>query len=206
MHKAIIDANNKVHLYQERTLLETIELLMMLGDPHFDDDNQLDWNRLIASCLPNAENHYLEDSVQVLRTISRKFEDLTVFSSLFQVSGSLPNGRKGLRFRKKSKLGGCLCDATVSVRLFTTQAEDADIPGLPGNGKVCAFCPTSSHHITLLEAGDEKNILAHRHYYLMCLRSRARQLRKSISALKFLVRKLLRVTKPLDCVRTRLSL
>jgi hypothetical protein len=92
LKKALIDADRKAHHSHEKDILESLDCLLMLGDPHLHRDNRSDWINLISGCLPSTkplpQRLSVDQSVQCLQAISSKFEDFRLSSWLFQISGT----------------------------------------------------------------------------------------------------------------------
>lgn len=126
-------------------LLNTVETLVMLGDPDLNSSNQNEWIHLISNCLPckTLPKHlsYSRDA-KCLQNVACRFEEFTLQSTLFQVScAAEPKRKHALRFRATDHR--CICSATMTVRMWTTANEDVTVPPGEGDKKICAFYPKS---------------------------------------------------------------
>lgn len=160
LKKALIDADRRAHHPHEKDILETLDCLLMLGDPHLHRDNRSDWINLISGCLPSTkplpQRLSVDQSVQCLQAISSKFEDFRLSSRLFQISGTGKVKRKGtLTFRRHEKKDGCIRSATVAVRMWSTQEPEKRVPEGIGQAQFCAFTNGSTHYENLLNAFDK---------------------------------------------------
>ena len=130
----------------------------MLGDPNLDPENQAEWIPLILKCLPckTLPSHLnVPQSAKCLERVARSFEEFTIHSTLFQVSGSGESKRKHiLRLRRHADNHPCICSAQLSVRLWTTAAEEIAVSADQGNGKTCAFQPESTLYSKLVTIPD----------------------------------------------------
>jgi hypothetical protein len=86
----------------------------------------------------------------ILQRISDVFEGVLLQYTLFDVSGS-NKPRPKRRFRmKRMNHDGCICAATVRVRLFTISSEETTVEPSPGDTTICPFHPESAHFSNLL--------------------------------------------------------
>ena len=133
-------------------LLNTIETLVMLGDPDLNPDNQNEWISLISKCLPckTLPKHLnCAEDARCLQHVAGCFEDFTLHSTLFQVSCAAEPQRKHFpKFRAEDPR--CICSATMTVRMWTTANEDVTISPGEGNKKNCAFHTKSTLYKRLL--------------------------------------------------------
>jgi hypothetical protein len=160
LKKALIDADRKAHHSPEKDILESLDGLLMLGDPHLHRDNQSDWINLISGCLPSTKplppRLSVDKSVQCLQAISSKFEDFRLSSWLFQISGTGKVKRKGAwKLNRHEKKDGCIRSATIAVRMWSTQEPERQVPEGIGRAEFCAFTSGSTHYENLLNAFDE---------------------------------------------------
>ena len=135
-------------------LLNTIETLVMLGDPDLTPENECDWIQLIQNCLPyKTLPRHLNDSkdAKCLERIAHGFEDSTLHSTLFQVSCSSESKRRHfLKLRPRKVDHRCICSANMSVRMWTTTAEEVSVEATEGIKKSCAFQEKSHLYHVLL--------------------------------------------------------
>jgi len=115
----------------------------MIGDPDLHDENRQDWACLVQECvdLPKklSSGLFSEDALDGLRNISTKFDNVTVHSRFFQVSGKASQKRRLLRLRANSTYKSCLCGANIGVRMWTTADEEEVVPLGEGETKACVF-------------------------------------------------------------------
>ena len=137
------------------TLLNTIETLVMLGDPELTPENERDWIPLIQNCLPyKTLPRHLNDSkdAKCLERVAYGFEESTLHSTLFQVS--CPSGSKRKHILKKlhprKEDHRCMCSADLSVRMWSTTAGEIPVEAMEGIKKNCAFHEKSHLYHVLL--------------------------------------------------------
>lgn len=130
----------------------------MLGDPFLDPDNQSEWIPLITKCLPckTLPRHLsVPQDAKCLEHVACRFEEFTIQSALFQVSGSAHSSRRNiLKLRRFTETPQCICSANMSVRMWTTAAEELAVTpgdGVRGN---CAFNADSTLYRPLLSMPD----------------------------------------------------
>ena len=133
-------------------LLNTIEILVMLGDPDLNQGNRHEWISLILKCLPfkTLPKHLdCSQDARCLQHVASCFEEFTLHSTLFQVSSAAESKRKHLlKFREKDHR--CIFSATMTVRMWTTTNEEVTVPPEDGDKKNCAFCSKSTIYNQLL--------------------------------------------------------
>lgn len=138
------------------TLLNTIETLVMLGDPDLKPSNMNEWISLISKCLPyKALPSHLEcaEDARCLQYVAGCFEEFTLHSTLFQVSSAAETKRRRfLKFRAEDHR--CIFSATMTIRMWTTTNDEAKIPPGEGDRKNCAFHTNSSLYNRLLSIPD----------------------------------------------------
>lgn len=138
------------------TLLNTIETLVMLGDPDLKPSNMNEWISLISKCLPyKALPSHLEcaEDARCLQYVAGCFEEFTLHSTLFQVSSAAETKRRRfLKFRAEDHR--CIFSATMTIRMWTTTNDEAKIPPGEGDRKNCAFHTKSSLYNRLLSIAD----------------------------------------------------
>ncbi|KAK4218872.1 hypothetical protein QBC37DRAFT_332980 [Rhypophila decipiens] len=154
LKKALITAWNNGHKDEYRQVLDMIETIMLIGEPSLNPKKPDEWIELISECISrkNGLPKKLATGFTVgcLQQISDKFEEILLFSTVFDV---LSRQRPGLKrkFRmKKMEHDGCIGCATVNVRLFTTSSEESLLESGPGDASVCPFHPKSIHFQHLL--------------------------------------------------------
>ncbi len=126
------------------TLLNTIETLFMLGDPELTPENERDWIQLIQNCLPyKTLPRHLNDSkdAKCLERVAYGFEESTLHSTLFQVSCPSESKRRHIlkKLHPRKEDHRCMCSANLSVRMWTTTAEEVPVEATEGINKNCAF-------------------------------------------------------------------
>lgn len=135
----------------------------MLGHPYLDPKKQPEWTSLILQCLPCKtlpKRLNCPQDVVCLERIACNFEDFTVHSTLFQVSGSAESKRKHfLKLKRYTENHRCICSANMSVRMWTTSAEEVVVQPGEGNQKSCAFHAESTLFRHLLQIPDNPNRL-----------------------------------------------
>lgn len=125
-------------------LLNTIDTLVMLGDPNLAPENQTEWISLILKCLPDKalpKHLSVPQDAKCLEHVARCFEEFTVQSTLIQLSGSAVESKRKhiLKLKRHPEDHQCICSAKLSVRMWTTSTEEVAIPPGEGNMKSCAF-------------------------------------------------------------------
>lgn len=134
------------------TLLNTIETLVMLGDPELNPDNQNEWITLISKCLPckKLPKHLnCPEDARCLQHVAACFEEFTLYSNLFHVTCAAESKRKRL-LKFGAEDPRCICSATMSVRMWTTTDEEVKIAPGEGDKKNCAFYAKSTLYNRLL--------------------------------------------------------
>ena len=120
----------------------------MLGDPNLVPENQTEWISLILKCLPYKalpKHLSVSQDAKCLEYVARCFEEFTVQSTLFQLSGSAESKRKHiLKLNRNTEDHRCICSANLSVRMWTTTAEEVAVSPGDGDVKICAFHAGSS--------------------------------------------------------------
>jgi hypothetical protein len=94
------------------------------------------------------------DALSCLKYIEEMFEHLEINSQFFQVLGK-PSKRKGI-YRSRLKAKNCVCDGSVTVRMWTTQDDDeAALEGIEASDS-CIFSHKSGWHqpLRLITAGE----------------------------------------------------
>lgn len=138
------------------TLLNTIETLVMLGDPDLNSSNMDEWVSLISKCLPSKAlpRHFdCAEDARCLQHVAGCFEEFTLHSTLFQVSSAAETKRKRfLKFRAEDHR--CIFSASMTIRMWTTTNDEAEVPSGEGDRKNCAFHTKSSLYSRLLSIPD----------------------------------------------------
>ena len=133
-------------------LLNTIETLVMVGDPDLNSGNRSEWISLISKCLPckTVPKHLdCPEDARCLQHVACCFEEFTLHSTLFQVSSAAESKRKRfLRFHAEDHR--CIYSANMTVRMWTTTNEEVTVPHGEGDKKNCAFYPKSTLYNHLL--------------------------------------------------------
>ena len=133
-------------------LLNTIETLVMVGDPDLNSGNRSDWISLISKCLPckTVPKHLdCPEDARCLQHVACCFEEFTLHSTLFQVSCAAESKRKRfLKFHAEDHR--CLYSANMTVRMWTTTNEEVTVPHGEGDKKNCAFYSKSTLYNHLL--------------------------------------------------------
>lgn len=128
----------------------------MIGDPHLHNDNRSEWLDLAGECLASkktGKDKFSPESLDGLRQISETYETVHLNSQSFQVDGQSLQKRKLLpKFTSTHK--NCLCNVTISVRMWTTWDADEVMYYSKGNGKTCAFQEESGCHGSLVRITD----------------------------------------------------
>ena len=113
---------------------------------------------MIVKCLPRMTllpQLSCPEDAECLERVAFCFEEYTLPSTLFQVSGSSDHKRKRtLRLKRHSEDHRCICDANMSVRMWTTSAEEVPVMPGTGNQKDCAFYTGSTHYRNLISVPD----------------------------------------------------
>lgn len=152
LKKALLEAHRSSHHPHIDALLNTIETLVMLGDPNLHPGNRNEWIPLISKCLPYKilpKHLDCPEDARCLQHIASCFEEFTLLSTLFQVSCAAESKRKHfLKFRAEDHR--CICSATMTVRMWTTMDEEVIVPPGEGDKKNCAFYPKSTLYNRLL--------------------------------------------------------
>ena len=134
-------------------LLNTVETLVMVGDPDLNSSNQNEWIPLITNCLSCKtlpKRLSCSRDAKCLQHVAGCFEEFTLHSTLFQVScAAEPKRKHPLRFRASDRR--CICSATMTVRMWTTTAEEVIVSPGEGDAKICAFYSKSTFYPQLIE-------------------------------------------------------
>ncbi|KAM7222532.1 hypothetical protein V8F06_002026 [Rhypophila decipiens] len=163
LKKALITAWNNGHKDEYRQVLDMIETIMLIGEPSLNPKKPDEWIELISECIsrkkglpPKLATGF---TVGCLQQISDKFEEILLFSTVFDVSSSKRVGLKR-KFRMKKMNDGCIGCATVHVRMFTTSSEESSLESGPGDASVCPFHPKSEHfqHLLTLRPTSTANL------------------------------------------------
>ena len=137
-------------------LLDTIETLVMVGDPDLNSGNHSEWISLISKCLPyKTVPRHLDcpDDARCLQHVACQFEEFTLYSTLFQVSSAAESKRKRLlKFHAEDHR--CIYSADMTVRMWTTTSEEITVPHGEGDKKNCAFYSKSTLYKNLLSIPD----------------------------------------------------
>ncbi|KAM7194479.1 hypothetical protein V8F33_007189 [Rhypophila sp. PSN 637] len=153
LKKALITAWNNGHKDEYRQVLDMIETIMLIGEPSLNPKKPDEWIELISECISRKKGLPSKlatgFTVGCLQQISDKFEEILLFSTVFDVSSSKRAGLKR-KFRMKKMHDGCIGCATVHVRMFTTSSEESSLESGPGDASVCPFHPKSEHFQHLL--------------------------------------------------------
>lgn len=133
-----------------------LHTLIMIGDPDLHDENRHEWTQLVHECLLDTKKispeMCSEQTLTCLKAISDTFEDVTVQSTFFQVSGRAPSkqARRLLKLKKSSpKYKGCVCYANISVRMWSTADDEEILQGSDGDERSCVFHTDSKHQKAL---------------------------------------------------------
>ncbi|CAN9079432.1 unnamed protein product [Alternaria sp. RS040] len=130
----------------------------MIGEPHLGSYDRTQWPLIVRESLGSTKGSTPEtfsaDALERLKFIEEMFERLDINSQFFQVSGK-PSKRKGL-YRSKSKAKNCVCDGTVTVRMWTTQDDDKTVLEEMETSSRCIFSHKSGWHrpLGLITAGE----------------------------------------------------
>ena len=127
----------------------------MLGDPELTPENERDWIQLIQNCLPyKTLPRHLNDSkdAKCLERVAYGFEESTLHSTLFQVSCPSESKRRNIlkKFHPRKDDHRCMRSANMSVRMWTTTAEEVPVEATEGIKKNCAFQEKSQLYHVLL--------------------------------------------------------
>ncbi|PYI31485.1 hypothetical protein BP00DRAFT_456956 [Aspergillus indologenus CBS 114.80] len=105
----------------------------MLGDPALKDANREEWPTLVQKFLllrPNQAPLGIcsQQALCCLKAISDRFEEITFHSRLFHISCATVKTKSFFRLRSRMGTGyeGCVCDASVTVRKWTTADLDEE--------------------------------------------------------------------------------
>lgn len=125
----------------------------MIGDPYLEDENRSEWASLVKDCLHETKNctpdAFSNIALSGLKTIYETFEDVTIQSQFFQVSGRSPPvsvRRRLLRPKPATKYKNCICDGNVTVRMWSTADEDEIVPSEDGDPLRCVWHGKSNYH------------------------------------------------------------
>lgn len=126
----------------------------MIGDPDLHEDNRNEWTQLVHESLLSSKKLSPEicsqEALTCLKAISDKFEEVTVQSRFFQVSGLPPAKQRLLKLKRShSKYKGCVCYANICVRMWSTADDDDPLSEEEGDEKKCVFHEESKHRRTL---------------------------------------------------------
>ncbi len=147
-----MEAHRNKHHPDMDALLNTIETLVMLGDPDLNPGNRNEWIPLISKCFSckTIPKHLdCPQDARCLQHIAGCFEEFTLHSTLLQVSSAAETKRKHfLKFHLEDYR--CICSANMTVRMWTTTNEEFTITPGEGDKKKCAFYPKSTLYNRLL--------------------------------------------------------
>lgn len=131
-----------------------VETIMLVGEPSLNPKKPDEWIELISECISRKKGLPKRlatgFTVGCLQKISDKFEEILLFSTVFDVSSSRGSGLRRKFRMKRMEHDGCIGCATVRVRLFTTSSEETLLESGPGDASVCPFHPKSIHFPHLL--------------------------------------------------------
>ena len=131
-----------------------VETIMLVGEPSLNPKKPDEWIDIISDCVSRRKGlpAKLATGVTVgcLQRISDRFEEIMLFSTVFDVSGRRKRGPKRKFTMKRMEHDGCISCATVSVRLFSTSSEELRLDSGPGDTTICPFHPKSAHFLHLL--------------------------------------------------------
>lgn len=154
LSQALIEAWHNEHKDEYRQLLDTIETIVLVGEPSLNPKKPDEWIDLISECV--SQQHGLPKrlgngvTVGCLQRISDIFETILLRSTLFDVSSTnQPQPKRKFRM-KKMEHDGCIGCPTIHVRLFTTSSEERLLDSGPGELNICPFHPKSAHFGKLL--------------------------------------------------------
>jgi hypothetical protein len=156
--KALLIAYRRKHRERYISLFEALRTLIMIGEPYLDSEDRTQWSSLVQESLESTKGSMPEtfsvDALSCLKYIEEMFEHLEINSQFFQVSGR-PSKRKGL-FRSRLKAKNCVCDGSVSVRMWTTQDDDEEVLEGIETSDNCIFSHKSGWHqpLRLITAGE----------------------------------------------------
>ncbi|KAB2102796.1 hypothetical protein AG0111_0g8686 [Alternaria gaisen] len=158
LKKALHLAYRQKHREPYAWLFETLRTLVMIGEPHLGSYDRTQWPLIVRESLGSTKGSTPEtfsaDALERLKFIEEMFERLDINSQFFQVSGK-PSKRKGL-YRSKSKAKNCVCDGSVTVRMWTTQDDDKTVLEEMETSNRCIFSHKSGWHrpLGLITAGE----------------------------------------------------
>ncbi|KAJ5728438.1 hypothetical protein N7493_004768 [Penicillium malachiteum] len=150
LKKAIIEAYPQRSHDGESALLQCLDTMVMIGDPTLKDANREEWSSLVRKFLLLFSNQLPSEiccgqAVYCMKVISDRFEEITMYSRLFHISSSSVKSKPFFR-RSETKYEGCVCDASVTVRKWTTADLDEVLSGDEGEQKQCVFHRQSKYH------------------------------------------------------------
>ncbi|KAJ5723330.1 hypothetical protein N7488_001365 [Penicillium malachiteum] len=153
LKKAIIEAHRKKHHDGESALFECLDTMVMVGDPKLTDANREEWSSLVRKFLLLSSKKLpretcSQQALYCLKAISDRFEEITMYSRLFDISSSSLKSKSFFR-RDETQYEGCVCDGSVTVRKWTTADLDEDLSGDEGEQKKCVFHPRSKYRLKL---------------------------------------------------------
>jgi len=150
--QALAEAHQKDHKPEERELLDKIDTIVMVGEPNLQTDNQWEWFDLICVSIERPLPQKLANdlSVGVLQRIADSFEEVLLWSTLFEVTG-IPRAKPKHHWNfRRTEPGGCICSVSIHVRKNTTADEEKLLEKGQGDDKICSFHPRSAHFQNLL--------------------------------------------------------
>ncbi|KAJ5609099.1 hypothetical protein N7528_009666 [Penicillium herquei] len=123
--------------------------MVMVGDPKLTDANREEWPSLVRKFLLLSSKKIpreicSQQALYCLKAISDRFEEITMYSRLFDISSSSLKSKSFFR-RDETQYEGCVCDGSVTVRKWTTADLDEDLSGDEGEQKKCVFHPRSKY-------------------------------------------------------------
>ncbi|OJJ96991.1 hypothetical protein ASPACDRAFT_63298 [Aspergillus aculeatus ATCC 16872] len=146
LKKAIIEAHPRRHHDEESTLFNCLETLVMIGDPILKDANREQWPTFVHKFLLLSSNQAplticSQQALCCLKAISDRFEDINFHSRLFHISSATVKTKSFFRLRTRTgtRYEGCVCDASVTVRKWTTADLDENLSEDEGEQKRCVF-------------------------------------------------------------------
>ncbi|PYH46396.1 uncharacterized protein BP01DRAFT_381450 [Aspergillus saccharolyticus JOP 1030-1] len=152
LKKAIIEAHHQQHRPDESAFFDYLEAMVMVGDPKLKDANREEWSMLVQRfLLLSPSRHPLDicsqQALHCLKAISDRFEEITVYSRLFHITSETIKAKRFycLRSRTGARFEGCVCDASFTVRKWTTADLDEDMSEDEGEQKRCVFHLESRH-------------------------------------------------------------
>lgn len=131
-----------------------VETIMLVGEPSLNPKKPDEWIETISECVSRRKGlpAKLATGITVgcLQKISDRFEEIMLFSTVFDVSGSIKRGPKRKFRMRRTEHDGCIGCATVHVRLFSTSSDELLMDSGPGDTAICPFHPKSAHFGHLL--------------------------------------------------------